>query len=141
MHPMQADCSPSEPKEHAAWCWAAGIPDPSPVRPAPIPLIAPQLAPAISEMLWDFGFRHHPDLQTKWIKGVAGLGMVAAFSDKPPAVEDDFSQAAKDFLEANNPEILDAVKNGSDEDREKVLRKLEKNFSDIQNMIEMLKEQ
>lgn len=88
-------------------------------------------------MLWDFGFRHHPDLQTKWIDGTAGLGMVARFSDQ--RAEDDFEENAEEFLAANNPELLNAVRNASPDEKKKLLEKLEKNFEELSGLIGVLK--
>lgn len=138
MHPIQSECDSNNPKQHAAWCWAAGIPDPSPARPMPIPLIGPMLVEGISEMLWDFGFRHHPDLQTKWIQGNAGLGTIANLTAEQP--KDDFSKSAEEFLSANNPELLEMVRNASDEDKQKLMEKLEQNFEQIGNLMNLLKE-
>lgn len=134
MHPFQQDCDPENPKRHAAWCWAAGIPDPAPARPLPIPLIPPQLAEGISEMLWHFGFRHHPELQTKWIEGSAGLGMLAKIVDNAP--KSDFSALAREFLSEKKPEILaeiDAAE--TQEDRERLIRKYEKSLDGMGGII------
>lgn len=133
------DCDPSNPKEHAAWCWAAGIPDPSPVRPNPIPLIAPQLAEGLSQLLWDFGFRHHPDLQTKWIQGSAGLGGVAQVVDAPP-VGDDFTEQAESFLAEHNPDLLKRIKEASPEERANLLRELEGSMARLEKLLKNLKE-
>lgn len=90
-------------------------------------------------MLWNFGFRHHPELQTKWIDGSAGLGSVAGMSDKrPPA--DDFMENAEEFLAENKPELLDAVRNSSPEERQKLLNKLEKNFEELSGLISALRD-
>lgn len=141
MHPLQKECDPNNPEQFAAWCWAAGIPDPSPSRPAPIPLISPPLVKGLSQMLWDFGFRHHPDLQVKWIQGSAGLGCIAGVSDSKPESGDDFQEAATDFLSANNPELLKMINSASDEDKRKLRESLEKNFEEIQELIKVLKEE
>lgn len=138
MHKLQKDCDPENPKEFAAWCWAAGIPDPSPVRPQPIPLIAPMLTEGVSEMLWHFGFRHHPDLQTRWIKGMAGLASVAEVTDKKPEA-DPFDAAAEEFLSSTNPKLLEAIRKAPQEERAELLKKLEKNFSELSKLIEILK--
>lgn len=138
MHPLQQDCDPNNPKQFAAWCWAAGIPDPSPARPTPIPLIAPMLVEELSQMLWDFGFRHHQDLQTKWIDGAAGLGTIAKLSENKPV--DPLAEQAEDFLSANNPELLEMIRNASEEDKKNLLEKLEKNFNEISGLMEMLKD-
>lgn len=137
MHPIQKDCDPQDPKKHASWCWAAGIPDPSPARPMPIPLIAPQLVEGISQMLWDFGFRHHSDLQVKWIDGAAGLGTIANISESKP--RDQMSEQAEEFLSANNPELLEMIRNASAEDKQTLLEKLEKNFDEIRGLMDMLR--
>lgn len=89
-------------------------------------------------MLWDFGFRHHPEKQTKWISGTAGLGMVAEIVDKEPEtnpVEDLF----EDFLEKENPKLLEAIRTAPAEQKEKILKDLEKQFAVLGSMLEKLK--
>lgn len=139
IHPLQKDCDSENPKQFAAWCWAAGIPDPSPVRPMPIPLIGPMLVEGLSEMLWEFGFRHHSDLQEKWIDGAAGLATMATVSNEKPAA-DPFDQMAEDFLSANNPKLLEAIRKSKPEEREQLLSKLEKSFSELGGLIDKLRE-
>jgi len=70
MPKRQCESDMENPREFAAWAFAAGIPDPrgggyQSLIPAPC-------FPTISEMLWDFGFRHHADLQTKWVPDYLG---------------------------------------------------------------------
>jgi hypothetical protein len=36
------------------------------------PLISPNCFSVLSEQMWELGFRHHPELQTKWIKPISG---------------------------------------------------------------------
>lgn len=36
------------------------------------PLINPNCFGVLSEQMWELGFRHHPELQTRWIKPVTG---------------------------------------------------------------------
>lgn len=138
VHPLQRDCPRDNPKKFAAWCWAAGIPDPSPVRPHPIPLIMPQLVEGLSEMLWDFGFRHHPTKQTKWIEGTAGLGMIAKLADKAPKV-DPIEVLAEEFLAVENPKLLEFIKKAPPEQRVQLVKDLEKNFEVIQSLMHQLK--
>lgn len=138
MHPLQKDCPMDDPKKFAAWCWAGGIPDPSPVRPMPIPLISPQLTEGVSQMLWDFGFRHHPDKQSKWIAGGAGLGMIADLVDAAPA-KDPVVDLAEQFLSAENPQLLEAIQKAPPEKREELIRDLEKNFSVLGELLKRLK--
>lgn len=139
MHPLQRDCDPGDPKQHASWCWAAGIPDPAPSRPVPIPLIGPMLVEGVSQLLWNFGFRHHPELQTSWIEGNAGLGMVAKLSDSKP-VEEDFTESAMAFLADTNPELLTKLKNSDSKSREQILGSLEKNLEQLRGLIDFLKD-
>jgi hypothetical protein len=105
----------------------------------PIPLISPQLTAGVSKMLWDFGFRHHPELQNSWIEGVAGLGMVAGLTDTKP-VEVDLDSAAADFLAANNPELMEMIRNARPDERDALVKKLEKSFDQLQGLIDTLKE-
>ena len=103
-----------------------------------IPLIAPQLAGEVSKMLWDFGFRHHPNLQTKWINGAAGLGGVADMVDEKPPV-DPVEEMAEEFLKANNPKLLEAVRKAPAEQKAKLLADLEENYKVIGDLVTALK--
>jgi hypothetical protein len=140
VHPFQKNCPTDDPKKFAAWCWAAGIPDPGANRYGNIPLIAPQLVEGLSEMLWDFGFRHHPDLQTKWIEGAAGIGTIAGIVDTEP-VQDPIDAVAEAFLSEENPELLEAIKNAPPAEREKLLKDLERNARTIEAVLKKMKEE
>lgn len=96
------------------------------------------LVEGVSQMLWDFGFRHHKELQTVWIEGTAGLGTIAKLVDKQP--KDTFSENAERFLSENNPELLEAIRKVSPQEREALLKKLEGNFENLRGVIEALKE-
>jgi hypothetical protein len=65
-----------DPEQFAAWAFAAGIPDPrskkAPGKFPHQPMVNPACFPALSQMLWDLGFRHHADKQTKWVKPARG---------------------------------------------------------------------
>ncbi len=137
MHPMQQNCNPNDKKQMAAWCWAAGVKDPRPAAFEPVPLIIPQLSEGISEMLWDFGFRHHPELQTKWIEGGAGVGTLARIVDHEP--RDWVKEAGEEWLAENNPEMLKAIQNASPEEKEKLLAELQKNFEQLEKLIRLVK--
>jgi hypothetical protein len=74
------------------------------------PLINPNCFGALSELLWDLGFRHHEDLQTKWVKPLSGPASNFSVWDitdvKPHAAEmlvDQFPEVAKK-LEKVTPE-------------------------------------
>lgn len=104
----------------------------------PIPLITPQLVEVVSEMLWNFGFRHHPELQIRWIEGVAGLATLAQLVDQEPE-QDPFDQMAEEFLGENNPKLLELIRKTPVDEREKLLRQLERNFENLQGMIDSLR--
>lgn len=72
MPKRQQDSNMDDPKEFAAWAFAAGIPNPRGKHLGFQTLIPAPCYPLISEMLWNFGFRHHPELQTEWVAEYAG---------------------------------------------------------------------
>lgn len=58
--PLHEDCDPDDPYE--AFVWAlVGLPGP---RNSPL-LVHPDVLRQWSKHLWDLGFRHYPDEQTK----------------------------------------------------------------------------
>lgn len=59
----QANADMDNPRQHAAWALVAF---PSPNKEMGDVPISPPVPVDLSERLWDFGFRHHPDLQTQW---------------------------------------------------------------------------
>lgn len=104
----------------------------------PIPLITPQLVESVSEMLWNFGFRHHPELQTRWIEGMAGIATMARMVDQEPE-EDPFEKMAEEFLGENNPKLLELIRKTPVEERDRLLRQLERNFDNLHGLIEALR--
>lgn len=122
----------------AAWCWAAGIPDPRPTAAENIPLIIPQLTGEISQMLHDFGFRWHEELQVRWIEGGAGLGTLARIVDKPP--RNFVEEGGEAFLAENNPKLLQAIKEATPEKREHIKKELLKNFEQIEKVLQAMQD-
>lgn len=90
-------------------------------------------------MLWNFGFRHHPTKQKKWIEGTASLATLAKLSDKQPKV-DPVEQLFEDFLAEENPQMLEMVRKAPPEEREKLIKDLEKNFERLAQVIGKLKD-
>ena len=72
MPKRQAECDMENPEEHFAWAFAAGVPDPRMNNTTFQMVIPPPCFASISRMLWDFGFRHNPELQTRWVPEYAG---------------------------------------------------------------------
>lgn len=86
MPKSQFDSDMENPDEFAAWAFAAGIPDPRGQEWGHQPLVPAPCFPALSRMLWDMGFRHHADLQTKWVGDFSGPErnfVAVGLSDEP----------------------------------------------------------
>lgn len=96
------------------------------------------LTEGLSEQLWAFGFRHHADLQTKWIEGAAGLGTIARLSDQPTV--DPIDAMSEEFLSTTNPKLLEAIKKAPPGKKEELVRELRKNFAELQRLIEMIED-
>ena len=97
----------TKPTEFAAWPFSAGIPDPRGDRYPHQPLVPPQCFPALSQMLWDLGFRHHEEEQVKWVNPRSGPAMnfeAWGLTDKSPA------EVAEE-LAKSSPELAQATAN------------------------------
>jgi len=76
--PIQAECDPLSPQEHALWA-LVGLPGPGSQAPMVLP---PAVLRQWSQRLWECGFRHDPELQeikyvppgegANWVAGAAG---------------------------------------------------------------------
>jgi hypothetical protein len=111
-----------DPQEFAAWAFAAGVPDPRGEQFGHQPLIPAPCFPAVSQMLWDFGFRHHADLQTQWVPDYLGpdrnhvaLGVTA---DDPRAMMEHVAEMLVDQF----PEVAERVASMTPENRDEVIR-------------------
>lgn len=90
-----SDANLDDPKQHCAWaiCYWPGVGKSQPYPAAPRPLI-----PHHSELLYDLGFRYHPELATKK-KVVTEKGDVAFISvDEPDPVAPDVVDASTEAL-------------------------------------------
>jgi len=90
-------------------------------------------------MLWDFGFRFHPECQTKFIEGNAGLITLATIVSEAPKVEN-FDQLAEEFLRENNPALLEKIRSCPDGERKEFLANIEKSISDLTAMAALFRE-
>ena len=68
----QKDADMNDPEQFCAWAFAAGVPDPRGDKYQPQPLVPAKCTPGLSRMLWNLGFRHHPELQTEWVNPASG---------------------------------------------------------------------
>lgn len=122
MPKRQCDSDMSNPKEFAAWAFAAGIPDPRYNNTTYQSVLPAAVFPAISQMLWDFGFRHHPEFQTKWVPEYAGADrnfVALGVTDMEP---DDLIEKAAEMVVDQFPEVADRLRRMNSENQEEVIR-------------------
>jgi len=109
-----------DPEEFAAWAFAAGIPDPRGEQFPNQPLIPAPCFSKVSKMLWNLGFRHHADLQTKWVADYSGpdRNLVAlGLSDTPESVV----EKAAEMLADQFPSIAARVASVTPENRDQLV--------------------
>lgn len=95
--PTQDAADMSDPRQHSAW---ARLSFPAPNKDMGDVPIHPIVRPDMSERDWDFGFRHHPELQTKWL--IPGDHPEAGYLNIPKIVD---RQGYDEYLAAHaNPE-------------------------------------
>lgn len=101
----QEQCDPTIPEQAFAWMFAAGVPDSrADAQPGKVfrnqPCIPAACFGALSKLLWEFGCRPNPELQTKWVvpaKGPTSNFSVWETTDTAPAGVD----APADGVEAS----------------------------------------
>lgn len=127
---QQEQADMSDPRQHFAWALQF-FPSPNP-QMGEVP-IQPAVRGPLSQMLWDLGFRHNPELQTKWfVPGdhpEAGWMNVSslvdaeeyrqhqAVHDDPEAENDKWRQTAEAMLGKLDPKLVDRIKNMSPDER------------------------
>ena len=122
MPKTQAQSSMDDPKEFAAWAFAAGIPDPRYQNLTFQTLIPAPCFPAISQMLWDFGFRHHPELQKKWVPEYAGADrnlMALGVTDVNPS---NVVELAAEMVADQFPDVAQKIAQMNPENRDEMVR-------------------
>ncbi|MEU2013115.1 hypothetical protein [Nocardia sp. NPDC019302] len=81
--PLQQDAADmTDPRQHFAWALNFF---PSPNQQMGDVPIHPTVRPGMSQMLWDLGYRHQPELQTKWF--VPGDHPEAGYLNVPTLVD------------------------------------------------------
>jgi hypothetical protein len=124
----QADMT--DPRQHFAWALPF-FPSPN-TQMGDVP-IQPSVRPGLSQMLWDLGFRHHPELQTKWLvpgdhpeagwMNVPSLvdaeqyRQYQAVHDDPDAENERWRQTAEALLGKLDPKLVDRIKKMTPEER------------------------
>lgn len=122
MPKKQSESNMDDSQEFAAWAFVAGVPDPRGERFGHQPLIPAPCFPALSQMLWELGFRHHADLQTRWVPDYLGpdrnhvaLGVT---SDDPETV----MRQAAEMLVDQFPDVAERVASMTSENRDDVIQ-------------------
>lgn len=121
MPKKQSDSNMDDPKEHFAWAFAAGVPDPRYNNLTFQSLIPAPCFAAISEMLWHFGFRHHPELQTKWVPEYAGADrnlLALGVTDVSP---ENVVELAAEMVADQFPDVAARIASMTPENRDEVI--------------------
>lgn len=124
MPKRQSDSNMDDPREFAAWAFAAGVPDPRAAGKSYQTLIPAACFPWLSQMLWDFGFRHHADLQTKWVPEYPGCDrnfVPLGLTDEAPS-KDDLIRQATEMVVDQFPQVADRLRQMNPENRDQVVR-------------------
>jgi hypothetical protein len=127
----QANADMSDPRQHHAWALGSF---PAPNRQMGDVALHPLVVAEFSERLTDFGFRHHPELQTKWLipgdHPEAGYLNVPKIVDReeyeawlatqsdPAAAEQSMRAKAEEVLGKVNPRLLERINSMTDEERQ-----------------------
>lgn len=121
MPKAQRNSNMDDPKEHFAWAFAAGVPNPRGKHLGFQTLIPAPCFPLISEMLWNFGFRHHPELQTEWVPEYAGADrnfVALGVTDVEPA---DVMETAMQMVVDQFPDVAARIASMTPENRDEVM--------------------
>lgn len=140
------DPDPNHPKG-MAWWFAAGICDP---RPGGYPKgIYPNQQWALkqsweptSQMMWDLGFRWHPELATKWLSG-GGQFALAQIVTEPPeeaSMEELVEQFAAEQFEAMKVEIDRVKRVGSKAEKDRLKQRFKMNLEQNEELAHMLED-
>ena len=73
-----------------------------------------------------------------WSEVYAGPGLVQVDTTRPAT--DPFDEMSEKFLSVNNPKLLELVRKAPAGEKEKLLLRLQKNFTDLGKLIEMIEE-
>ncbi|MBB5167199.1 hypothetical protein [Mycobacterium sp. AZCC_0083] len=137
---------PNHPKG-MAWAMAAGFPDPRGGTFSNQQLVLIQGWDSWSEQLWDLGFRWHPELQTKWVKGGSQFAVGTLVDEKPPEAAT-FEQECDEVLEMiaeSNPGFVDEIRrirdSGTEAERTVAVSELQKNVADMMRLAQFVQQQ
>lgn len=127
MPKRQSDSDMDDPKEFAAWAFAAGVPDPRYKSLTFQAIIPAPCCATLSELLWDLGFRHHADLQTKWVPEYSGadrnlLPLGTTDVDPNSVSADNVMDLAREMVDDQFPDVADRLRQMNPENRDELAR-------------------
>ncbi|MEV0357099.1 hypothetical protein AB0H71_13660 [Nocardia sp. NPDC050697] len=127
---QQDDADMADPRQHLAWALMF-FPSPNP-QMGEVP-IQPAVRPLLSQLLWDLGFRHNPELQTKWftpgdhpeggwlnvpnVVDRAGHAQWKAAHSDPEAEAEKWRGTAESLLGVLNPKLAGRIENMTPDER------------------------
>ena len=131
-----------------AWWFAAGVVDP---RPGGYPKkLHPNQQWAIkqcweptSRLMWDLGFRWHPDKQKVWLKG-GGQFELAEIVDKPPEepkLQELVEEFAEDQFAQMKSEIDRILKDGTDYEKKRLRQRFRAAMQMNEQLSRMIEDQ
>jgi hypothetical protein len=128
-----------------AWWFAAGVCDP---RPGGYPK---QLYPnqqwclkqswePTSQLMWDLGFRWHPELATRWLQGGGQFGLAEIVDKQPeePDMDELIEQFAEDQFEQMKQEIERVKQRGTPYEQERLKSRYKMAMRQNEQLVEML---
>lgn len=130
-----------------AWWFAAGVVDP---RPGGYPKklypnqqwCVKQCWEPTSQLMWDLGFRWHPELQKVWLEG-GGQFQVAEIVDKPP-IEPSFEEQVQEFAEDQfrqmKAEVERVLKEGTEFEKRRLRQRFQLGMQQSQQLAAMIED-
>lgn len=122
MPKKQLQSNMDDPQEFAAWAFAAGVPDPRGDSFGYQPLIPAPCFSGVSQMLWDFGFRHHADLQTKWVPEYLGPDRNQIALGVTASSPDEVIKQAAEMLVDQFPDVAQRISGMTPENQDEVIK-------------------
>ena len=123
MPKKQGQSDMDDPQEFAAWAFASGVPDPRGESFGFQPLIPAPCFAGVSQMLWDFGFRHHADLQTKWVPDYAGPNRNQIALGVTSTSPEEVLQQAAEMLVDQFPDVAERLSGMTPENKDVVIQR------------------
>lgn len=122
MPKRQSESDMDDPKEFAAWAFAAGVPDPRYKSLTFQAIIPAPCCTTLSQLLWDFGFRHHAELQTKWVPDYRGADRNLLPLGTTDVNPDNVMDLAAEMVVDQFPDVAERLRQMNPENRDEMIR-------------------